>query len=68
MDQAGIIRDLLIWLEGHLDQPLSLDNVAAKAGYSKWHLQRMFKDVTRATPLALTSAPVVYRNQQWRCV
>ncbi|MBU5686293.1 MDR efflux pump AcrAB transcriptional activator RobA, partial [Citrobacter sp. S44_ASV_140] len=43
MDQAGIIRDLLIWLEGHLDQPLSLDNVAAKAGYSKWHLQRMFK-------------------------
>ncbi|EJY5127684.1 GyrI-like domain-containing protein [Escherichia coli] len=46
MDQAGIIRDLLIWLEGHLDQPLSLDNVAAKAGYSKWHLQRMFKDVT----------------------
>lgn len=46
MDQAGIIRDLLTWLEGHLDQPLSLDNVAAKAGYSKWHLQRMFKDVT----------------------
>ena len=45
MDQAGIIRDLLTWLEGHLDQPLSLDNVAAKAGYSKWHLQRMFKDV-----------------------
>ena len=46
MDQAGIISDLLSWLEGHLDQPLSLDNVAAKAGYSKWHLQRMFKDVT----------------------
>ncbi len=45
MDQAGIIRDLLISLEGHLDQPLSLDNVAAKAGYSKWHLQRMFKDL-----------------------
>ena len=44
MDQAGIIRDLLIWLEGHLDQPLSLDNVAAKAGYSKWHLQRMFNN------------------------
>lgn len=46
MDQAGIIRDLLSWLESHLDQPLSLDNVAAKAGYSKWHLQRMFKDIT----------------------
>lgn len=46
MDQAGIIRDLLSWLDSHLDQPLSLDNVAAKADYSKWHLQRMFKEVT----------------------
>lgn len=46
MDQDSIIRDLLNWLENYLDQPLSLDNVAAKAGYSKWHLQRMFKDVT----------------------
>ena len=39
MDQAGIIRDLLSWLEGHLDQPLSLDNampsvpIFARAGY-----------------------------------
>ena len=39
MDQAGIIRDLLNWLEDHLDQPLALNNVAIKAGYSKWHLQ-----------------------------
>lgn len=46
MDQASIIHDLLDWLESHLDQPLALDNVAAKSGYSKWHLQRMFKEVT----------------------
>lgn len=74
MDQAGIIRDLLSWLETHLDQPLSLDNVAAKAGYSKWHLQRMFKDVTNnaigayirqrrlskaAVALRLTSRPIL---------
>lgn len=59
MDQAGIIRDLLSWLEGHLDQPLSLDNVAAKAGYSKWHLQRMFKDVTGHAIGAYIRAPVV---------
>lgn len=31
MDQAGIIRDLLTWLEGHLDQPLSLDNEIGRA-------------------------------------
>lgn len=63
MDQAGIIRDLLIWLEGHLDHPLSLDNVAAKAGYSKWHLQRMFKDVTTML-LARIFVLVVCRNRR----
>lgn len=46
MDQFSIVRDLLVWLENHLDQPLSLQVVAAKSGYSKWHMQRMFKEVT----------------------
>ncbi|MDU3155230.1 MAG: MDR efflux pump AcrAB transcriptional activator RobA [Hafnia alvei] len=81
MDQASIIRDLLSWLEGHLDQPLSLDNVAAKAGYSKWHLQRMFKEVTgqaigayirarrlskAAVALRLTSRPILDIALQYR--
>lgn len=81
MDQAVIIRDLLNWLEGHLDQPLSLDNVATKAGYSKWHLQRMFKDVTghaigayirarrltkSAVALRLTSRPILDIALQYR--
>ena len=46
MDRVNIIHDLLDWIETHLDQPLLLDNVAAKSGYSKWHLQRMFKKET----------------------
>lgn len=46
MDRVNIIHDLLDWIETHLDQPLLLDNVAAKSGYSKWHLQRMFKRQT----------------------
>ncbi|WP_426816985.1 MDR efflux pump AcrAB transcriptional activator RobA [Winslowiella sp. 2C04] len=81
MDQAGIIRDLLVWLESHLDQSLSLDNVAAKAGYSKWHLQRMFKEVTghaigayirarrlskAAVALRLTSRPILDIALQYR--
>ena len=81
MGQAGIIRDLLVWLESHLDQPLSLDNVAAKAGYSKWHLQRMFKEVTShavgayirarrlskaAVALRLTSRPILDIALQYR--
>jgi len=46
MDRANIIHDLMDWIETHLDQPLLLDNVAAKSGYSKWHLQRMFRSTT----------------------
>ncbi|NDL65833.1 helix-turn-helix domain-containing protein [Acerihabitans arboris] len=44
--QSNIINALLDWLEDNLDQPLSLDDVAAKAGFSKWYLQRMFKYAT----------------------
>lgn len=46
MDRVNIIHDLLDWIETHLDQPLLLDNVADKSGYSKWHLQRMFRSTT----------------------
>lgn len=81
MDQTNIIRDLLRWLDQNLDKPLSLDNVAAKAGYSKWHLQRMFKDVTKqaigsyirarrlsraAVALRLTSRPILDIALQYR--
>lgn len=46
MNQKVIIQDLMEWLENNLDKSLSLDHVAAKSGYSKWHLQRMFRNVT----------------------
>ncbi len=46
MNKSGTICDLLNWLEENLDRPLSLDEVAARVGYSKWHLQRKFKETT----------------------
>ncbi|OAT48828.1 SoxS family regulatory protein [Proteus hauseri ATCC 700826] len=81
MDQTNIIRDLLAWIDNNLDQPLSLDNVATKAGYSKWHLQRMFKEITgqaigsyirsrrlsrAAVALRLTSRPILDIALQYR--
>lgn len=44
-----IIHALTAWIENNLDKTLSIDEVAAKSGYSKWHLQRMFRTVTRQT-------------------
>ncbi len=47
--QESVIKSLLDWIEENLHLPLSVDYVASKAGYSKWHLQRIFKDHTGIT-------------------
>ncbi|NJD00781.1 superoxide response transcriptional regulator SoxS [Candidatus Erwinia dacicola] len=44
-----IINTLTYWIDNNLDKTLSIDEVAAKSGYSKWHLQRMFRTVTKQT-------------------
>ncbi|MTD29021.1 superoxide response transcriptional regulator SoxS [Erwinia sorbitola] len=44
-----IISTLTDWIDNNLDKTLSIDEVAAKSGYSKWHLQRMFRSVTKQT-------------------
>ncbi|PKH22337.1 DNA-binding transcriptional regulator SoxS [Enterobacterales bacterium CwR94] len=44
-----IIHTLTEWIDANLDKSLSIDEVAAKSGYSKWHLQRMFRTVTHQT-------------------
>lgn len=40
-----IVRDLIQWLEGQLQlsEAIKVDAIAAKSGYSKWYLQREFK-------------------------
>ncbi|MFS2224162.1 superoxide response transcriptional regulator SoxS [Pantoea sp. B65] len=49
MMHNDIIHTLTGWIEQNLDKTLSIDEVAAKSGYSKWHLQRMFRSVTKQT-------------------
>ncbi|WP_440491070.1 helix-turn-helix domain-containing protein [Serratia nevei] len=46
MNTYSIIKDLLLWIEKNLENDLSIDAIAHKSGYSKWHLQRMFRDIT----------------------
>ncbi len=40
------IHSILDWIENNLQTPLSLEKVSQRSGYSKWHLQRMFKKET----------------------
>ena len=45
-NDAIIIHSILDWIEDNLESPLSLEKVSRRSGYSKWHLQRMFKKET----------------------
>ena len=38
------------FIETHLDETLSLDTIARAAGYSKFHLHRMFTQTVGITP------------------
>ncbi len=45
-NDAITIHSILSWIEENLESPLSLEKVSERSGYSKWHLQRMFKKET----------------------
>jgi len=49
MSHQEIIHALTQWIDEHIDQPLNIDVVAKKSGYSKWYLQRMFRTVMHQT-------------------
>lgn len=46
MSHDDFISDLVKWIDTHIEGKMDLDTVADRAGYSKWHLQRMFKKET----------------------
>ena len=49
MSHQQIIQTLIEWIDEHIDQPLNIDVVAKKSGYSKWYLHRMLRTVMRQT-------------------
>ncbi|WP_210454234.1 helix-turn-helix domain-containing protein [Pantoea ananatis] len=38
----SVIISVTDWINKNLDQRLSIDDIAEKAGYSKWYLQKLF--------------------------
>ena len=41
-----VIEQTIVWIKSNIHDDLKISNVASKTGYSKWHLQRMFKAKT----------------------
>ncbi|HFE3213382.1 TPA: helix-turn-helix domain-containing protein [Klebsiella quasipneumoniae subsp. similipneumoniae] len=40
-----LIDEITLWIDEHIHQPISISDVATRAGYSKWHLQRIFSQI-----------------------
>lgn len=49
MNKQHYIAALLTWIDAHLEEPLSLDDISEKSGYSKRYLQALFKQETENT-------------------
>ncbi|MBC8954616.1 helix-turn-helix domain-containing protein [Xenorhabdus sp. PB62.4] len=47
----NVINDIVRWLESQLQRAegIKIDAIAHKSGYSKWHLQRIFKELKGCT-------------------
>lgn len=41
-----VINDIKIWIDDNIHQPLRINDVAIRSGYSQWHLQRVFFQIT----------------------
>jgi AraC family transcriptional regulator of adaptative response/methylated-DNA-[protein]-cysteine methyltransferase len=47
---ARAVEQACAWIEEHLDEPVTLEALAAETGLSPWHLQRTFKRLTGVSP------------------
>ena len=45
-----LLRNLLAWIEEHLEQPLTLADLAAQASLSEYHFARMFRQSMNMAP------------------
>ena len=59
---AQVIDTIVEWIDDNLHQPLRIDDIARHAGYSKWHLQRLFLSSTKGKVSGATFASV---NCRW---
>ncbi|WP_318374000.1 AraC family transcriptional regulator [Enterobacter sp.] len=50
MNKSNFCTDLITWIEKNITENIRLDDLAVKSGYSKWHLQRIFKSHTGIPP------------------
>jgi AraC family transcriptional regulator of adaptative response/methylated-DNA-[protein]-cysteine methyltransferase len=53
---ARLVERACAWLEAHLDEPVTLEDLGRAVGVSPWHVQRTFKRLTGLTPKEMVRA------------
>ena len=49
VDHKLIIEDLTRWIDLNLDPKLNIEIIATRSGYTKWHIQRMFRKINHVS-------------------
>ena len=70
-NRKDFIKNLIVWINDNIEMPLRIDDVAIKAGYSKWYLQRLFFSETgqclgnfiREKKLSLIAETIITTNE-----
>jgi len=50
LDESDLLSDTVAWMQEHLDEPLSIEDLAARAAMSTRTFARRFQAATGATP------------------
>ncbi|HIE1062991.1 TPA: helix-turn-helix domain-containing protein [Serratia marcescens] len=43
INKNAFVNDMILWIENNLGERLDINTIAKKSGYSRYHIQRMFK-------------------------
>ena len=71
-DVVRAVSRMQDYIEMHISEPITLHQLAGTAGYSQWHSERIFKELTGRSPfdyiraLRLTKAALVLRGGKTR--
>jgi AraC family transcriptional regulator len=74
LENINAVQRMQAFIEAHLNQPVTLHELAEAAGYSPWHAARMFKSLTGKSPfeyiraVRLSRAAVRLRDEAVRVV
>ena len=73
-DAVTAVQHMQDYIEQHINEPVSLHDLARVAGYSPWHADRLFKELLGKTPfeyirmLRLSRAAMRLRDEQTRVI